>query len=251
MAKLALFISVIVLLLGNAIDEWPFSWTVIPVVIYILLIAIGAYQIQFNFFLKAIHSGANQSNAIAVTFDDGPSPHTLEVLDVLKKHNAKATFFCIGKQIEKHPEILKRLYDEGHAVGNHSYSHANTFPILNVKKMTAELEKTGQLIESTTGQKSLLFRPPFGVTNPRIAKAVKELNLLTIGWSIRSYDTVSKNEKNIANRILRKLKPGAIVLFHDNLPYTAATLDKVLAGASAQKLICIDIPTFLKTLKTK
>jgi peptidoglycan/xylan/chitin deacetylase (PgdA/CDA1 family) len=117
--------------------------------------------------------------------------------------------------------------------------------------MKAELVKTIQLIESTTGQKSLLFRPPFGVTNPRIAKAVKQLKLLTIGWSIRSYDTVSKNEEAIANRILRKLKPGAIVLLHDNLPNTASTLDKVLAGASAQKLVCLDIPTFLKTSNSK
>lgn len=244
---MALFISLIVLLSGNAFAGWPLSWTLIPVVIYIALIAIGSYKIQLNFFLKAFHSGSSQSNAIALTFDDGPSPYTFGVLDVLKSHNAKATFFCIGKEIENHPEILERIHAEGHTIGNHSYAHTNTFPILKVKKMKMELEKTGQLIENLTGQKSQLFRPPFGVTNPRIAKAVKSLKLDTIGWSVRSYDTVSKNEVRVAKRILQKLKPGAVILLHDNLPNAASVLDKVLIGASAQNLVCMDIPTFIKT----
>ncbi|GAW89019.1 polysaccharide deacetylase [Flavobacterium psychrophilum] len=126
---------------------------------------------------------------------------TLLVLDVLKKHNAKATFFCIGKNAEKHPEIIKQIISEGHIVGNHSYNHSRLFDFYRKDKLVEEIVQTDALIKKISGKKTILFRPPFGVTNPSIKKALQVTKHHVIGWNVRSLDGVIKNEKLVFNRI--------------------------------------------------
>lgn len=219
--------------------------------VYLVFTAFGAYYFKANYFGKAFHEGSDKSNAISLTFDDGPDKETIKVLDVLKKHNAHGTFFCIGSKIEKHPEILKRIAAEGHAIGNHSYGHSNFFPTLSEKKVTAELKRTNAEILKATGKACDLFRPPFGVMNPKIAKAASQLGMKIIGWNIRSYDTVSKNEKSLIDRVLKRLQPGSVVLLHDNLPNCAAVLERILSEASNRKLTCVDIPTLIELSEHK
>ena len=151
-----------------------------------------------------------------------------KVLDVLLKYNVKATFFCIGNQIEKEPEILKRIISEGHIVGNHSYSHSNFFGIFSTQKVIDELHKTREIILNITGKNTLYFRPPFGVTNPRISRAIKATNYKAIGWNIRSLDTVIKSEEEIFKRVKNKIKPGGIILFHDTSLKTVSVLERLL-----------------------
>src|SRR5690606_17833233 len=109
-------------------------------------------------------------------FDDGPHPDfTPQILKLLRQHNAKATFFCIGKKVAQHPEIVKGIIAEGHIIGNHTYSHTKAFGFLSTKKVTDELQTTEETIERLTGLKTKLYRPAFGVTNPNISTAVKLL----------------------------------------------------------------------------
>ncbi|MCD4793433.1 MAG: polysaccharide deacetylase family protein [Bacteroidales bacterium] len=170
---------------------------------------------------------SEDKSKIHLTFDDGPDPNTTpKILKVLKKYNKKATFFCIGEKIEKHPEILKQIAEQGHEIGNHSYSHSYYFDFFRTSKVIKELDKTNKLIKKISGKDCIIFRPPFGVTNPNIAKAVKKLNLETIGWSIRSLDTV-KDKKTVLKR-LEKAKPGNIVLFHDTKTNTVEILEEFL-----------------------
>ncbi len=219
------------LMLGLSIWFAVFSFLVLPLIFFVI-----SFQIQWNFFLEAFNYKRTSQKVLALTFDDGPHPEiTPQILDLLKKHNAKATFFCIGQHAEKHPEILKRILEEGHGVGNHSYSHKNTFPFFGESQIKTELEQTDAILK----QANTLFRPPFGVTNPTIAKVVKETGHQVIGWNVRSFDTVIKNPQTITKRILNKVKPGSIILMHDTRPQTLEALKVILPRLSGHKLVTI------------
>lgn len=152
---------------------------------------------------------------IALTFDDGPDNNTSEILNLLQVYDARATFFCIGNKVAPHASNLKRMINSGHEIGCHSLKHRSFFPILFTSTIVSEIEETNRIIEEITGQKVHLFRPPFGVTNPRIVRAINITGMKLIGWSIRSYDTVSISKEKILNRVIRRIGPGKIVLLHD------------------------------------
>ena len=208
------------------LNLWLFLWLF---VVRFLVIITGSTQIPLNFFLKAYcNNPLEKEKKIALTFDDGPHEMTLLVLDVLKKHNIKATFFCIGKNIEKHPEILKKIIAEGHLVGNHSYDHSRLFDFYRKDKLVAEIVRTDALIEKVSGKKTILFRPPFGVTNPSIKKALEVTKHHVMGWNIRSLDGIIKNEKLVFNRIKKLISPGGIVLLHDTSLQSVKALEQLL-----------------------
>ncbi len=216
-------------------------------VIWFLVVLIGSSLISLNYHVKAYCNNPEEiENKIAITFDDGPNELTVLVLDVLKKYNAKATFFCIGKNIETHPNILKRIDDEGHIVGNHSYSHADFFDFYRKDRIITEIEKTNTLIESVLGIKTTLFRPPYGVTNPSIRRALEVTKHKTIGWNIRSLDGVLKNKRFIFNRITKRIAPGAILLLHDTSVETAQILEEVLQFLQNNNYSVVSLEQLLK-----
>lgn len=189
----------------------------------------ASYSIKSQVYVRALCRVKTAEKVVYLTFDDGPdAKQTPRVLDVLKRNNAKAVFFCIGSRIAGNEALLKRMADEGHQIGIHSFSHANGFPLYGRGRMIADIRRCQQAIEQATGATTTLFRPPFGVTNPTIGKAVKSLNLKTIGWSIRTYDTNGADHAKIARRISRQLRPGAIILLHDRLPQSAERLQMVI-----------------------
>ena len=194
----------------------------------------ASYSIKSQVYVKALCRIKTSEKVVYLTFDDGPdAEQTPQVLDVLKRNNATATFFCIGNRIAGNEQILKRIIDDGHTIGNHSFSHINSFPLFSRRRMIADIEQCQKAIESATGTAPTLFRPPFGVTNPTISKAVKNLNLKTIGWTIRTYDTNRCSNAKIARRISRQLRPGAIILLHDRLPQSAERLQMVIDTVKA------------------
>ncbi len=206
-----LLLTVIYFLLP--VGVWPYY---VLIALFFGGLAYGAANVCSGMYIKSLCRGTDQQKTIAITFDDGPSEYTPAVLDILAAYDVKATFFCVGKAAEAYPEIVKRIYAEGHIIGNHSFSHHALFDFFRANKMTADLSKTHALMEKLISKKLRLFRPPYGVTNPALARAVKRLNYLSIGWSLRSFDTLKwKNEKTLA-RLERKLKAGDIILFHDN-----------------------------------
>jgi len=118
---------------------------------------------------------------------------------------------------------------EGHKIGIHSYYHKPSFTFFSTQSVISDLNRSKKLLEGISGKEIMLFRPPYGVTNPNISRAVKSLNLQSVGWCIRSYDTVQKPENKIAERIERLLSPGAIILMHDRLPGCVSLVRKLLA----------------------
>src|ERR1700741_552628 len=193
----------------------------------------GAYFIGLNFHINSINSLDSESKKVMLTFDDGPhDPNTTRVLEVLKKHDVKAVFFLIGKNFKENTIIVDRIVDDGHLIGNHSFSHHQWIDLWSSKKVTEDFRECQKLIEHY--QSSKLFRPPYGVTNPNIAKAVKCLVLQSVGWNIRSYDTSIRDVEKIKERILSQLKPGAIILLHDRLEFMPELLDELIPEVKKQ-----------------
>jgi peptidoglycan/xylan/chitin deacetylase (PgdA/CDA1 family) len=155
----------------------------------------------------------NRKMKICLTFDDGPSPFTLQILDVLKKFNVKATFFVCGKCIENYPEIAKRIVKEGHKIGNHTFSHSFFLSLSGLLK--EEIEKTEEIIYKVTNVKTKLFRPPWGILRPWLKKFLKEKGYKIILWDVNSYDWLQIPAKLIEKMVLKKVKENSILLFHD------------------------------------
>jgi peptidoglycan/xylan/chitin deacetylase (PgdA/CDA1 family) len=212
-----------------------------------LVLFIGSSLIQSNFHITAYCNNPNEKEKkIALTFDDGPSPITLQILRILEQHNAKATFFCIGKHIEKYPEILQQTVQGGHLVGNHSYSHSHFFDFYRKDKLVLDLQKADKIIREVIGKRPIFFRPPYGVTNPAIRKALAITNHYVIGWSIRSMDGIIKNEKIIFNRIVKRISPGSIVLLHDTSQNTVKVLEQLLVFLKSNKYQIVSLEELLE-----
>ena len=195
---------------------------------------------------KRIWALPNKENNVYLTFDDGPIPEvTPWVLDILKQYNAKATFFCIGDNIKKHPEIFNRILAEGHSVGNHTFNHLNGWKtntqnyIDNVSLFEKELQAQ-HFRHSSLVPRTSLFRPPYGKITSKQARVLQQNGYKIIMWSVLSYDydaSVSK-EKCLQN-VVQHIQPGSIIVFHDsikaqkNLRYV---LPKVLAYCVGKKI---------------
>ncbi|TCN62884.1 polysaccharide deacetylase family protein [Acetobacteroides hydrogenigenes] len=210
-------------------------YVVILVVGFLLLAVYASVSISAGVYVKAFCRAKGNSKSIALTFDDGPdSVWTPKVLEVLRRYNVKATFFCIGDKVEKHPQLVKMLIEEGHIVGNHTYYHTSFFPLLSTKKMVDELQRCNEALTNITGESITLFRPPFGVTNPTIAASVRELGYKVVGWSIRSFDTVKSEREKVLRRILKKAHAGGVILMHDNLENSDWLVEQVIVNLHEQ-----------------
>ncbi len=208
-------VVVIVILSGWYFNLVPLYYLIPIVLLYLIVNIVGSANIKLNYFFHSHCNSTTNKKEIALTFDDGPHPDiTPKLIELLKKHNIKATFFCVGKNADANPEIVTNIFNGGHIIGNHSYNHSNFFDLLSSKKMQNEILDTNEVITSITRKKPLLFRPPYGVTNPMLRKAVKTTNMRSIGWSLRSMDTV-KSRDEVVTKLMTNTKPGDIVLFHD------------------------------------
>lgn len=209
-------------------------------------------SIRSGVYVRAFCGEETDRKVVYLTFDDGPHPpETERVLDVLRERGARATFFLIGSKVSGNEAVLRRMLEEGHALGLHTYSHAGTFPLLSFDKMLADVNEGKRAVESVAGKKISLFRPPFGVTNPTIAKVIRTLGLQTVGWDVRSFDTMfcksSEHSCNsseysckqsgysckqsehsckqsghdwyvpVVERIMKQVRPGSVILLHDRL----------------------------------
>ncbi len=185
----------------------------------------GVCSPRWKWFGPFICSGNNERRCVALTFDDGPDPiSTPPLLALLNERKVPATFFCIGKRIDTHPEIARQIVEQGHLLENHSYHHSYWMNFFSRKRLREEFISTQQAIERATGSKSLWFRPPMGLTNPRFFKVARKLDVKIIGWNARGYDPKITVPENVVARIERTLKSGGIILLHDgNIP-----LDRLL-----------------------
>ena len=195
----------------------------------IVFLVYASCNIRSNIYLKVFCKKQTTEKIVAITFDDGPDPiQNPKVLQVLKEQQVPACFFCIGYKVKENERLVQRITDEGHLIGNHSYTHANTFPLYSLARMKKELQACQSALERVTSQDIKLFRPPFGVTNPTIAKAVRLSGYTPVGWNIRTFDTQHPSQEKVLRRILKKLCPGSIILLHDRMPDSDLLLKEIL-----------------------
>jgi peptidoglycan/xylan/chitin deacetylase (PgdA/CDA1 family) len=222
------FIVLLVALIGyHWQHDLPFFIYPLVLLIWSLLLFRGSYYVGSQFYIKTICAAITRQKVIAISFDDGPAPdYTPQVLQVLQEHQVPAAFFCIGKRVLEHPGLFKQVHEQGHIIGNHSYSHATWFDLYSSTKMYADLQQMDAAMQEVLGLKPLLFRPPYGVTNPNLAKAIRKGGYIPVGWNVRSLDTVIKDNDKLLQRVVKGVRPGAVILFHDT---SKATLDMLPA----------------------
>lgn len=225
-------------------------------------------SIRSGVYVRAFCREKTDRKVVYLTFDDGPHPpETERVLDVLRERGARATFFLIGSKVSGNEAVLRRMLEEGHALGLHTYSHAGTFPLLSFDKMLADVNEGKRAVKSVAGKKISLFRPPFGVTNPTIAKVIRTLGLQTVGWDVRSFDTMfckssehsckqsehsckqsghSRKQSGysckqsghdwyvpVVERIMKQVRPGSVILLHDRLDGASELLSLLMDSLAA------------------
>ena len=170
---------------------------------------------RFQVFGKMVSHIKTNERVVALTYDDGPNPpHTNNLLNVLREFQAKATFFTIGQNLEKHPEAARRAISEGHELGNHSYSHAELVGKA-VKIVRSEIDKTDQLLNELGLQTDIHFRAPLGLKRFRLPWELARRQKVNILWNVDPKDYMGKSPEKIANFVVENVEPGSIVLMHD------------------------------------
>jgi peptidoglycan/xylan/chitin deacetylase (PgdA/CDA1 family) len=155
------------------------------------------------------------SPEVALSFDDGPSPSTVKVLDILQQYHIRATFFLVGKNVERYPDIVLRILNGGHLIGSHTYSHNPWSSMKTPKQISSELDMSSSAICSITGNAPHFFRPPFGWESPWMSKEYRSKGYTIVKWTIDPKDWQHPSPEIIVNRILTNLKSDAIILLHD------------------------------------
>lgn len=153
---------------------------------------------------------------VALTFDDGPDPvSTPAVLDLLDRHGAKASFFCIGRAATLYPDIVREIARRGHGVENHSNSHPGAFATYGFKRLQAEVESAQAALAAIAGRAPVFFRAPMGLRNPFLDPVLARLGLIYVSWTRRGFDTVDRRPQRVLDRLAGKLAPGDLLLLHD------------------------------------
>jgi peptidoglycan/xylan/chitin deacetylase (PgdA/CDA1 family) len=183
-----------------------------------------------------------RTKKIALTFDDGPNPlSTPQILNILEKKKIKATFFIIGDNAKKYPELLKKIYKDGHEIELHSNSHSRLLPLFFKKAIRAEIEKNIKIIKKQINFTPSYFRPPWGRSSPWMTNEIKKMNLKIALWSIDLKDWSGTSPEKMLKMFEKKIKPGGIILLHDGegkkkvkMENTIKALPKIIDLAKAR-----------------
>ena len=239
---LATFLLAIILFV---VDGWL---AVIPLAGFLLLCLAAPFFPRFGFYLPVIWKGASGKKAVTVTFDDGPDPLTTPLLlELLFKRQIKATFFVTGEKAAAHPKLVKEIVRHGHLVGNHSYRHSYWILFKTSPNIVEDIE-AAQNVLNDFGIRPLAFRPPAGITSPRMGSALLKTGMYLVNFSCRALDGGNRRISNITKRILERIRPDDIVLLHDSrppdeslIPVWLNEIENLLAGIETKGLMVLPL----------
>lgn len=231
--KLSVMLHVLVLIsLAVAPDLWQWALAVL-IGNHLVISAVGLWP-RSNWLgpnWAQLPAAAACRNEIALTIDDGPDPEvTPQVLNLLDRFHAKATFFCIGNKAAQYPGLCREIVRRGHAIENHSQQHRHHFSLLGMGGFTREIQAAQDTLFSITGVRPKFFRAPAGLRNPFLQPVLSRLDLRLVSWTVRGFDTQVKDAEKVKNKLLSGLRPGAILLLHDgNAARTNESIPIILA----------------------
>lgn len=219
---MSLFHTTTLLLFVAGLSGWyslqgPVLWAVYGMMgaAYMILFGLGVCILKLNYFSRSFHRGSKSDNTVTLTFDDGPDPSgTPKLLSVLSRHGVKAAFFIIGRKAEEYPDLLRKIDEQGHVIGNHFYSHTWYTPFFTGRSLQREVAATQKAIQSAVAKVPNFLRPPAGLTNPHFPGILKRQRLSLIGWDVRPFDTSNKAGV-VIERVIRKIRSGSVILIHE------------------------------------
>lgn len=231
---IALLLAVLLLIL----DSWLAA---IPLAGFLVLCLAAPFFPGFGFYLPVISRGSSGKKAVAITFDDGPDALTAPpLLKLLLTHQVQATFFITGKKAAAHPELVKEILRQGHSIGNHSYLHSYRLLFKTCSSIVEDIEATQKVLRNL-GVRPVAFRPPAGITSPRLGPALSKAGMYLVNFSCRPLDGGNRRIKNLAAKILKRVRPDDIILLHDSkppnedlIPQWLNEIECLLAGLAAE-----------------
>ena len=194
------------------------------------------------------------SRLLALTYDDGPNdPDTFRMLEVLQRHNVKATFFLIGRFVEQRPDIARAIVEAGHAVGNHTWDHPNLI-FASATEVCLQLAQTQQSIFEATGVEPILFRPPFGGRRPATLRVARCLDLVPVLWNVTCYDWKAKSADEIVRHAEHQVRGGSVILLHDGEHHriggdrsrSVAASDRILSRYLGEGYQFVTVPEMMR-----
>ncbi|WP_124728235.1 polysaccharide deacetylase family protein [Staphylospora marina] len=205
---------------------------------------------DFQFFGGITHRIDTDEKVVALTFDDGPAENTDAILDILKKHQVKGTFYLIGSDLEKNMDKGKKIAAEGHEIGNHSYSHTRMV-FKTPSFIREEIEKTDELIRQAGYQGEIHFRPPYGKKFVFLPQYLSETGRRTITWDVEpeTYAEIDGNAEKITEHVLANTRPGSIILLHvmyENRKASLESVDAIIQGLKAKGYRFVTVSELLK-----
>jgi len=215
----------------------------------VLYATYGVLWPQCGMYGDALARGKAGLRRVALTFDDGPHPVTTRaVLDLLRAHDARATFFVLGHKVEAHPDVVREIHEAGHTLGIHGFQHDRLFSFRSPSYAHRQVERTRQAIARACGVHATLFRPPVGFASYRTFRGAQLAAARIVAWSVRSLDGVrNADPRRVARRVIERLEDGAIVLMHDSAerddftPASIAALPEILSALRERGLSTVGV----------
>jgi len=208
----------------------------IPLGVFMVMCVAAPFIPSCSFFLPVISRGTCGRKAVALTFDDGPDPLTTpELLRLLKKYRTTGTFFVTGHRVVSYPQLTKEIIAQGHSVANHSFHHDMLGAFRSTQTMQHEIEATQRALKDL-GIVALAYRPPMGITSPRLRRVMQKEGMFVVNFNCRAWDGGNRRIRNLSRRILKRVGANDILLLHDSLaqpsllPHWAGEVDLILKG---------------------
>jgi peptidoglycan/xylan/chitin deacetylase (PgdA/CDA1 family) len=245
--------GIAVLLRSLLIGPVPIWFAALGLLLYVVLTAVGWVFPQLEMYGDVVWRGRCGRGRVALTFDDGPHPHsTRQVLRILEQRGHRATFFVLGRKALAHPDVVREIHAAGHTLGLHGFIHDRLYAFRPPRRVLADIQATQRAVQDACGVRPALFRPPLGHVSPRTAAGARRAGVTIVAWNVMGLDGLPASDPDrVARRVSQRIRDGAIVLLHDGAehddhePAALRALPRILEEIEARELRTVSVADFV------